>query len=263
MKRHPPKSHFFLVYFFLILDLLRFAMDVATAALADAMHTAAVNGNIQEVQNVLAQVSEMQLSVASDTLIRSTAMLAAVRTGRAELVEFLLRCKVCPNTPDDEGQTPLIIAAAEDHLQIVNLLLQFDCSVNTPGMGGGTALFQAAYYGSDRALVALLAAPGCDISFANEEGETPLHAAVKRGHGITVSILLEAGCARDAVDHDGDNAVHIAVIERRGDIVNILLAAGCDPTITNLNNRCAFTTALNDTHNDDIVYLMAVHNNLT
>ena len=55
-----------------------------------------------------------------------------------------------------------------------------------------TALHWAAYSGSERAVVALLAA-GAELDARGEYGNRPLHLAASRNHERIVSIMLQVG----------------------------------------------------------------------
>ena len=56
----------------------------------------------------------------------------ASQNGHLPVVERLLQEKVNPNTPKDDGATPLFIASQNGHLPVVERLLQEKVDPNTP-----------------------------------------------------------------------------------------------------------------------------------
>lgn len=78
---------------------------------------------------------------------------------------------------------------------------------------GAQQLFVAAKQGDMLALTSLLAEPNAGefLSCKNEEGETALHIAAKRGHNDFIDALLEdKRCSVDAKDNSGKTALHAA-----------------------------------------------------
>ncbi|CAM9357424.1 unnamed protein product, partial [Ectocarpus fasciculatus] len=69
---------------------------------------------------------------------------------------------------------------------------------------------------------------GASHTDKNEEGDTPLHLAAMRGHGLIVRTLLIEGADIDAVDNVGRTPLHLSCVN--GDAVGVeaLLTAGSD-----------------------------------
>jgi hypothetical protein len=115
-----------------------------------------------------------------------------------------------PSTRDQQGLTPLHLAAERDHLAIAMLLLDHKALINARANGGRTPLHLAARYGS-AALVEYLVDDGrADVNARTVDGRTPLHYA--------------AGVAEDGDD------------ERR-EVVRVLRDWKADPTVEDNKGR--------------------------
>ncbi|KAH6952959.1 hypothetical protein DER45DRAFT_364308 [Fusarium avenaceum] len=115
-----------------------------------------------------------------------------------------------PSTRDQQGLTPLHLAAERDHLAISMLLLDHKAPINARANGGRTPLHLAARYGS-AALVEYLVDDGrADVNARTADGRTPLHYA--------------AGVAED-----GD--------EERREVVRVLRDWKADPTVEDNKGR--------------------------
>jgi ankyrin repeat protein len=74
-------------------------------------------------------------------------------------------------------------------------LVSPNVDVNAVDDQGNTALIQAARFGHDEVVTALLVAKA-DVSIKNNEGKTALMLAAEGGHNQTVAVLTRAGAGR-------------------------------------------------------------------
>ena len=95
--------------------------------------------------------------------------------GQTDRIIEVIAVGVNVNEPDCDGDTPLMLAAAQGHASIVAVLLQ----------------------------------NGADVSAHNDEGETALHLAAYGGHTKAVKALLAAGSCVDARDNGGSTPTHV------------------------------------------------------
>ncbi len=182
---------------------------MATTALADPIHDAAMNGNLASVQaeldkgvgvNAKNDYGETPLDMAvwynGETevaaLLREQGGKHGVINGAAaggdiEAVKDFLAAGTDVNTKDGWEWTPLHNAAWWGHKEIVELLLANGAGVNAKNNVGWTPLHMAAINGHNE-IVGLLVAGGADVNSKNNNGETPTDLAAGR-----VADLFPAG----------------------------------------------------------------------
>ncbi|KAK7418474.1 hypothetical protein QQX98_003967 [Neonectria punicea] len=91
-------------------------------------------------------------------------------------VKALLRAGIAVDIPDRSGNHPLHYAVIADALIIVELLLDFGASINKKGMTGRSPLHLAV---SSLAIVRTLLKERADPSLQDDNGDTPLHLALR------------------------------------------------------------------------------------
>ena len=188
-------------------------MLMATTALADPIHDAAMNGNLAGVQaeldkgvgvNAKNDYGETPLDMAvwynGETevaaLLRKQGGKHGVINGAAaggdiEAVKDFLAAGTDVNTKDGWEWTPLHNAAWWGHEEIAELLLANGAGVNAKNNVGWTPLHMAAINGHNE-IVGLLVAGGADVNSKNNNGETPTDLAAGR-----VADLFPAGRVAD------------------------------------------------------------------
>ncbi|KAH8430510.1 ankyrin repeat domain-containing protein [Aspergillus melleus] len=119
--------------------------------------------------------------------------------GHLEIAEALCRAGAEVDPIDNDGETPLIRAAAGGYEALVLMLLKAGASVRTQGRWYGTALHGAALHGHVGA-VRILLDHGADIKATGGQFGTALHAACLRGHVRVVKRLLDAGAEAEVPD---------------------------------------------------------------
>ena len=105
----------------------------------------------------------------------------------------LLDHKAEVDARDDNGMTPLLVAALSGHREIAALLLDHGADREArDSAGGATPLYQAAAWGRT-GVVELLIGRGADVNARNHAGRTPLGAALAGGSADAARILREHG----------------------------------------------------------------------
>src|SRR6185437_10659924 len=112
------------------------------------------------------------------------------------------------NEPDCDGDTPLMLAAAQGHASIVAVLLRNGADVSAHNDGGETALHLAAYGGHTEAVRALLAAGSC-VNARDNGGSTPLICAAFGGYADVASVLLDSGADVTIKNFGGHGALDL------------------------------------------------------
>ena len=145
------------------------------------------------------------------------------------------------DSPNNDGRTPLLVAAEYGAAACVTLLL--DPLVHDVGEqlgmvdndGDSTAHLAPCF--NHPSTLALLLNAGALMDARNNSGLTPLMmAAVDDGAVDCMMLLSESAYALDldAQGNDGSTALHQAAYYGHPQIVSLLLDAGADPTIQNL-----------------------------
>jgi ankyrin len=90
-----------------------------------ALHTAAVNGNFEEVQRLV----EAGLALDYGDPFRRTALWGAANSGHKLIIKFLLQNDSCANIPDCEGGKPTDIAVRKGYWDAVDEFLKHDSEI--------------------------------------------------------------------------------------------------------------------------------------
>ncbi|HET6518438.1 MAG TPA: ankyrin repeat domain-containing protein [Geminicoccaceae bacterium] len=112
----------------------------------------------------------------------------------------------------NDGHTPLLVAARDNHGDIVELLLGAGAEVRVEDwVFKGAPIHKATYNGNADILRMLLKAPDIDINVQGKlNGYTPLHDALWHGYAECATVLIEAGARLDLKGHDGKRPIDIA-----------------------------------------------------
>eukprot|EP00808_Paulinella_micropora_P000097 g10560.t1 len=132
----------------------------------------------------------------------------AVKLGDLELVQALTQQEqACLDMQDHKGRTALMIAVAEEDIEIVQCLVDQGVDMDRQDKRGWTALFIAVGQGNVY-LVHLLVEAGADIDKRDEKGRNALRIAVEAENEEMVDWLLEEGEADvDLPDFEGQTAL--------------------------------------------------------
>ena len=152
------------------------------------------------------------------------------RTGKPEAVRALLAGGARVDTIENwRGQTPLMWAAAEGHVDTMKVLVEAGADVNARSSivvwerqrteeprdkwlppGGMTPLLFAARDGKVASVKALLDA-GADINLVDPDQHTPLILALSNGQFDVAGVLIERGADVNMQDKVGQTALYAAV----------------------------------------------------
>ncbi len=176
-----------------LITLLRsgFAIDVRDDQGDSPLYVAARLGRLEAVRKLVQYGASLE--AANDS--GHTPLMAAVVAENVEVVRFLLgaHASIKASTPGT-GQTVLHWALAhppkspEAVAAIVRQLVASGANVNEKSRDGTTPLMQAAWFGSDPVLNALLES-GADPRMADSRGRNPAQLARERGHATAATLL--------------------------------------------------------------------------
>ncbi|KAK9831152.1 hypothetical protein WJX74_005178 [Apatococcus lobatus] len=196
------------------------AVNCSSRAKHTPLHLAAIDGCVQEAQELLA------LGASLDPADRngSTPLFLACEQGQAGTAALLLGAGACPCAQNRAEERPLYIASLRGHAAVVSELLRAMQSRGLPwqepeGYSKGWAPLLAASL-SDRLQVAsiLLDAAGSPghraamVTATNIYGQGSLHTAARRGNQPMLQLLLEHArpVALLARDKKGDTPISLA-----------------------------------------------------
>ncbi|KAK7066471.1 hypothetical protein SK128_007029 [Halocaridina rubra] len=163
--------------------------------------------------------------------------------------------EACLLTPD--GTTPLILAAANGHVELVRELLEQGAEPNATRHTGTGALFFAAQ-GGFLDIVNLLLDHGGKINQASKDGGTALIVAAQCGHWDVVQELLRRGADPHSAMKDRATAVFVAAQNGHTSVVRTLLAAGAKANVRRLDGASPLWIASQMGH-QSVVRLLLNH----
>ncbi|KAJ5095894.1 hypothetical protein NUU61_005250 [Penicillium alfredii] len=156
----------------------------------------------------------------------NTALHLAVEWRRPRIILFLLEKRAAIDITNNEGLTPLQLAATLDYCEAITLLLQQCAHVEARSLAGPTALQYAAWRGHWVAFDLLLIG-GADINAWNKRGETLLHEQARYVSNISIaSKLLEQGANIEARTSQGYTPLQCAAMTGNKTMFQLLLAKG-------------------------------------
>ena len=143
----------------------------------------------------------------------------------SRIAEYLLMKGATVDARDNNGETPLHIAAHDGLDRIVEVLIRHQADVNSYDKYADTALDRAVRFGRLN-LTRILLEAGAEVNFILRQlngKPSPLHLAVKIGDKELVKLLLNYGANANAVCKEGA-AIHMAVQSKVDlDLLRILL----------------------------------------
>lgn len=125
---------------------------------------------------------------------------------------------------DNQGNTPLHLAVTTE---VADVLLGNGANKNARNNDGETPLYWAARKGN-AAVAELLLARGADANSKDQNGEDPLHMAALEGHKDVVAMLLASGADVNGKNRYGQEPLHLAATKSSTEVAELLLAKGAD-----------------------------------
>ncbi|NWW35922.1 ANR27 protein, partial [Panurus biarmicus] len=148
--------------------------------------------------------------------------------GHGELASLLLRHGACASAKNAQLAAPLHLACQKGHCQVVKCLMDYNAKPNKKDIYGNTPLIYACLNGHYET-AALLLQRGASVNLCNAQGNTALHEAVEGRKEALVALLLQHGALRHLRNRRSCTAADCA--EPNSNIMRLLEAApSCVPT---------------------------------
>ena len=183
-----------------------------------------------------------------------TPLYIAAENGHKEVAQLLLDNSANVNAPKNTGWTPLYIAAENGHEEVAQLLLDNSANVNAATNTGWTPLYSAAHYGHQE-VVQLLLKNHADVNAAWSDCATPLLIAAENGHEEVVQLLLDNSANVNAPKNTGWAPLLIAAQNGHEEVVQRLLEQGANVNAANKNGRTALDIAKTNGHSAVVALL--------
>jgi ankyrin repeat protein len=126
-----------------------------------------------------------------------TALSQAVVLRFPDLVKIILQHKPNLNVYDEDGNTPLTLAARGDQPPIVSMLLDAGADVNSKNSETGDTPLMNACSGGSLAIVELLIERGADVNASNKHGISAQMRATRTADGKILQRLKNSGARVD------------------------------------------------------------------
>uniref|UniRef100_H3A6L4 Kinase D-interacting substrate of 220 kDa n=1 Tax=Latimeria chalumnae TaxID=7897 RepID=H3A6L4_LATCH len=185
-----------------------------------------------------------------------TPLMLAAEQGNLEIVQELLKKGANCNLEDTDNWTALISAAKEGHEEIVKELLSYDANVEHRDMGGWTALMWAAYKGQSEVARLLLEKEANPNITGQQYSVYPIIWAAGRGHSEIVRLLLQYGAKVNCSDKYGTTPLIWAARKGHLDCVKHLLEMGADVDQEGANSMTALIVAVKGGYTDVVKELL-------
>jgi ankyrin repeat protein/ubiquitin len=159
----------------------------------------------------------------------ATPLSIAAFNGHMSVTELLIEARCNIELQTKNGPTPLYFAAHQGHASITKQLIEARCEIDVQQKDGYTPIYAAAFHGH-ASVTKLLIEAGCNIELqaTSSNGATPLFVAAHNGHAPVTKQLIEARCNIDLQDNHGATPLFIAAHKGHAAVAQLLLAARCN-----------------------------------
>jgi ankyrin repeat protein len=104
-------------------------------------------------------------------------------------------------------------------------------------------MHSAAWFGLDECIARLLG-EGYSVDSADDDGQTPLHWAIRNQQVSTVKLLLEQNACVNLVDKEGKSALHYAINQSETDLLQVLGTRNANLELADVKGRTPLLTAV-------------------
>nr|XP_017522677.2 ankyrin repeat domain-containing protein 27 isoform X2 [Manis javanica] len=146
------------------------------------------------------------------------------------------------NVTNQDGSTPLHVAALHGREDLITLLLKHGASAGARNVNQAVPLHLACQKGHFQVVKCLLDS-NAKPNKKDVSGNTPLIYACSNGHHEVAALLLQHGASINVSNNKGNTALHEAVMEKHVFVVELLLLHGASVRVLNKRQRTAIDCA--------------------
>ncbi|XP_034033197.1 ankyrin repeat domain-containing protein 27 [Thalassophryne amazonica] len=142
-----------------------------------------------------------------------TPLHVAAVCGQTQLIELLVDKGAPVNATDYHTLTPLHLACQRGYQGVTLLLLHYKANADAQDNNGNTPLHLACMYGHEDCVKALVYydAQTCRLDLQNDKEDTPLHLAARWGYKGIIQALLENGASTDVLNKSKETPLQCAL----------------------------------------------------
>ena len=192
-------------------------MDCEADRNQDLFQTA-ISGTVKQLKAALAKVDPLSLK---DRCGNSLIHRAVLHGARPSIIKAIIDVMGQADVTNDNGQTPLALAAANGKTKITEILLAAGAQPNSEDDQSRTPLMEASNAGHADT-VAMLIKHGADVNAADRHQETGLMMAAAWGYHKVVQTLVQAGASCDFPNKDRWTALTFAKDLGHAEVIKIL-----------------------------------------
>jgi len=215
-------------FFTITLLLALLVLLEVNTALAGEIHDACKAGDLQKVKSLLNKNPEL---LQSKTKEGKSPLHMATGWKRTEIVKFLLSKKADVKARNNNGGTPLHVAASQNSPNCAILIIAAGASPNikvvNPGspMNGATPMHWSAFKNTPKVAKVLLD-KGANINAKTQFGGTPLHFAAARGTMEMIIFLISNKANINAKTRNGMTPLSMATKKGHTRAANYIRSRG-------------------------------------
>lgn len=170
-----------------------------------------------------------------------TALMRAAVWYNIEAMELLLERGADASLSDFNGTTALMLAAEVESFECVKLLVENgNCSIQAQCWSGENALM----FGVDNYEISKLLIPLSDLSQADNYDATLLHMTCLSSTIETLKMILNLNVLDiNSKNNNGETPLHKAIKYKDLNVVELLIRNGASLSVVDNNGRCAFAMA--------------------
>jgi len=229
-------------------------MSLAISAMAGEIHTAAANGDLDQVKSLLAGDATL-VSAEDQNATRDLPLHSAAGAGHLEVIRYLVEAGAEVDGGDSDGSTPLHVAALRGHLTCVEYLVDKGADVALQDQNGAWSL-TFALSGGNEEVVASLIEFGAPLDLTAGNGMTPLHYAARRGMTQVFDQVIAGGADVNKVDSWERSVLWFTAGNGNADMTRSLIAAGADPDRANVFGETPVLRAARQGHAEIVSILV-------